>query len=271
MYLDKPLRAHTLFQAVTRTNRRWTNPATGQEKLNGLIVDYVGLGQRTGQGRGGQGHRHQEGPAGRHRRVVRDPRRAGRRDAMAPFAGIDRSARRLRAVDGGAGAPQDASRTRAAFAARFLRCEALFELLWPDTRLQAHRGRLPLAGPHLRLGPPDAWTPTPCSGTGSARRPATSIGEYISDVEVEPRRGRGHRHRRGDLRGAPAAAGCSTTTSSPPGRGRRPSTRSSTPSRSACSGSWRGPPPTRSGGPCPSGWRNCAGPRRGRHRDASSS
>ena len=44
IYLDKPLRAHTLFQAVTRTNRRWTNPMTGQEKLNGLVVDYIGLG-----------------------------------------------------------------------------------------------------------------------------------------------------------------------------------------------------------------------------------
>ena len=45
MYLDKPLRAHTLFQAVCRTNRRWTNPITGQQKLHGLIVDYVGLGK----------------------------------------------------------------------------------------------------------------------------------------------------------------------------------------------------------------------------------
>ncbi len=45
MYLDKPLRAHTLFQAVCRTNRRWTNPLTGQQKLHGLVVDYVGLGK----------------------------------------------------------------------------------------------------------------------------------------------------------------------------------------------------------------------------------
>ena len=46
MYLDKPLRLHTLFQAICRTNRRWTNPLTGQEKLYGLIVDYVGLGNQ---------------------------------------------------------------------------------------------------------------------------------------------------------------------------------------------------------------------------------
>jgi type I restriction enzyme R subunit len=46
MYLDKPLRLHTLFQAICRTNRRWTNPETGQEKLYGLVVDYVGLGNQ---------------------------------------------------------------------------------------------------------------------------------------------------------------------------------------------------------------------------------
>ena len=44
MYLDKPLRKHTLFQAITRTNRRFTNPITGHEKRNGLIVDYIGVG-----------------------------------------------------------------------------------------------------------------------------------------------------------------------------------------------------------------------------------
>ena len=46
MYLDKPLRKHTLFQAITRTNRRFTHPATGQEKTHGLIVDYIGLGNQ---------------------------------------------------------------------------------------------------------------------------------------------------------------------------------------------------------------------------------
>jgi type I restriction enzyme R subunit len=46
MYLDKPLRRHTLFQAITRTNRRYTNPKTGQEKRHGLVVDYIGLGNQ---------------------------------------------------------------------------------------------------------------------------------------------------------------------------------------------------------------------------------
>lgn len=49
MYLDKPLRKHTLFQAMARTNRRWTNPETGQEKVAGLVVDYVGLGTQIAE------------------------------------------------------------------------------------------------------------------------------------------------------------------------------------------------------------------------------
>ena len=49
MYLDRPLRRHTLFQAITRTNRRFTHPRTGQEKRHGLVVDYVGLGNHIAQ------------------------------------------------------------------------------------------------------------------------------------------------------------------------------------------------------------------------------
>jgi len=38
MYLDKPLRNHTLLQAICRTNRPY-----GEEKTHGLIVDYLGI------------------------------------------------------------------------------------------------------------------------------------------------------------------------------------------------------------------------------------
>lgn len=38
MYLDKPMKDHTLLQAICRTNRIY-----GQEKTHGLIVDYVGI------------------------------------------------------------------------------------------------------------------------------------------------------------------------------------------------------------------------------------
>lgn len=38
MYLDKPLRDHTLIQAICRTNRSY-----GDKKTHGLIVDYLGV------------------------------------------------------------------------------------------------------------------------------------------------------------------------------------------------------------------------------------
>ena len=38
MYLDKPLRDHTLLQAICRTNRPY-----GEQKTHGLIVDYLGV------------------------------------------------------------------------------------------------------------------------------------------------------------------------------------------------------------------------------------
>ncbi|MFZ3149732.1 MAG: hypothetical protein WA137_11935 [Methanothrix sp.] len=38
MYLDKPMKDHTLLQAICRTNRTF-----GQEKTHGLIVDYIGI------------------------------------------------------------------------------------------------------------------------------------------------------------------------------------------------------------------------------------
>ncbi|MDQ0894488.1 type I restriction endonuclease subunit R [Agromyces ramosus] len=44
LYLDKPMKLHTLFQTITRTNRPWRNRDTGFMKAYGTIVDYIGLG-----------------------------------------------------------------------------------------------------------------------------------------------------------------------------------------------------------------------------------
>jgi type I restriction enzyme, R subunit len=38
MYLDKPLRDHTLLEAICRTSRPY-----GEQKTHGLIVDYLGI------------------------------------------------------------------------------------------------------------------------------------------------------------------------------------------------------------------------------------
>ena len=182
MYLDKPLKAHTLFQAVCRTNRRWTNPRTGQEKLYGLVVDYVGLGAELARAV-----------------AVRDTglRKALPPDvdeliellgewvseAMAPFAGVDRSATGYDQLM----AAQERIATveaRAAFAMSFLRCEGLFELMWPDERLRpieadyrwlarVYASVQPVADPNAllwhRLG----------AKTGEL------LGRYVSDVEID--------------------------------------------------------------------------------------
>ncbi|MFJ7245573.1 type I restriction endonuclease subunit R [Kitasatospora sp. NPDC098652] len=62
LYLDKPLKAHSLFQTITRPNRTWVSP-TGFVKTRGVVVDYIGLAEEVqravvdptskGAGRGG--------------------------------------------------------------------------------------------------------------------------------------------------------------------------------------------------------------------------
>jgi len=138
IYLDKPLRLHTLFQAICRTNRRWTNPLTGQEKHYGLIVDYVGLGNQIA-------------------RSLRDadPERGGRRpvdvdglaeefvasieQALERFGGIERTDASFAALM----AAQERiplGESRAAFARDFLQVQGLWEFLDPSPVTNAHRG-----------------------------------------------------------------------------------------------------------------------------------
>jgi type I restriction enzyme, R subunit len=46
LYLDKPLKAHNLFQTITRPNRTWLSP-TGFLKTSGVVVDYIGLAEEV--------------------------------------------------------------------------------------------------------------------------------------------------------------------------------------------------------------------------------
>ncbi|MBO0610684.1 type I restriction endonuclease subunit R [Myceligenerans salitolerans] len=48
LYLDKPARDANLFQTITRPNRPWKNPVTGQCKDYGRVVDYIGLAKAIG-------------------------------------------------------------------------------------------------------------------------------------------------------------------------------------------------------------------------------
>jgi type I restriction enzyme R subunit len=136
-YLDKPLRKHTLFQAITRTNRRYTHPVTGQDKTHGLIVDYIGLGNQIGAAlkaadpdTGGQRPIDIEGLVGEFE---------ARLDlALARFAGIDRK-------DNSFVALQEAlqrlteTETRDAFAKDFTGVTTLWEFLDPHEVLDKHR------------------------------------------------------------------------------------------------------------------------------------
>jgi type I restriction enzyme R subunit len=134
MYLDKPLRAHTLFQAVCRTNRRWTNPNTGQQKLHGLIVDYVGLGKELAKAlatkpniKPGQSQEDVE--------VLLAELTTEVASTMVQFESIDRGAPVFNQISD-AQQILDSIKKREDFAAQFMRCEGLFEFLWPNIKLR---------------------------------------------------------------------------------------------------------------------------------------
>ena len=136
MYLDKPLKLHTLFQTITRANRPWRNPETGQEKRYGLICDYIGLGD---------GFARAMAPANPEvaRRAIEldgliDQFTLEIADALDRFAGIDRATITAQTLqDAHQRIPDEASRDR--FAARFQMLQGIWEMCSPDTRLEEHR------------------------------------------------------------------------------------------------------------------------------------
>lgn len=137
MYLDRPLRFHTLFQAICRTNRRWQHPTTGQEKRYGLVVDYVGLGNEIARAL-----------------QAADPETGGRRPVevsgltdeldtaldgcLERFDGIDRSDFSFDALHAAQQKIPPGDK-REAFAAEFARVQALWEFLSPSSALDPHR------------------------------------------------------------------------------------------------------------------------------------
>lgn len=127
MYLDKPMRDHTLLQAITRTNRTY-----GDKKSHGLIVDYLGIFDDVAKSL----EFDEEG----FRRVVSDivnlktkfP--AAMQNCLAYFAGVDKS------LDGYEGliAAQEClpnNDVRDAFAADYSYLSSLWEAISPDPLL----------------------------------------------------------------------------------------------------------------------------------------
>jgi type I restriction enzyme R subunit len=134
MYLDKPLRAHTLFQAICRTNRRWTNPVSGQQKLHGLVVDYVGLGKELAKALATKPTNTVGGNQETTEVLMRELI-AAVADAKAPFNHIDRDSKVFNQIHD-AQQVLDTADKRTNFAAKFMRCQGLFEFLWPDLVLR---------------------------------------------------------------------------------------------------------------------------------------
>ena len=134
MYLDKPLRAHTLFQAICRTNRRWTNPVSGQQKLHGLVVDYVGLGKELAKALATKPTNTVGGNQETTEVLMRELI-AAVADAKAPFNHIDRATKVFNQIHD-AQQVLDTTDKRSEFAAKFMRCQGLFEFLWPDLALR---------------------------------------------------------------------------------------------------------------------------------------
>ncbi|MBG6226497.1 type I restriction enzyme R subunit [Arthrobacter sp. CAN_A2] len=136
MYLDKPLRLHTLYQTITRTNRTWKNPVTGKEKKFGLIVDYFGIGDEFAKAM-----------------YPTDPERAKKKiavdglieefaeqldDTLARFVGIDKSVADHATLQAAfERIPPGKFRDR--FAAQFGTLSAVWGLLWPDSRLDQYK------------------------------------------------------------------------------------------------------------------------------------
>jgi type I restriction enzyme, R subunit len=183
MYLDKPLREHNLFQALARTNRRWTNPDTGQEKTAGLVVDYVGLAEEIAKALQAQRPREREKTPEEDLQRLRDEFEATLDVALARFAGIDRSKADFVSL-------QDAQQrlleedAREAFAHEFLTAHALFEFLWPDEALRDRRDDYRwLAKIYQSIQP--AVSPDALLWMRVGAKTHALIAQFITDVEID--------------------------------------------------------------------------------------
>ena len=130
MYLDKPLRDHTLLQAICRTNRPY-----GEAKTHGLIVDYLGIFDDVAQAI----QFDEEGIT----RVVTNINElvaalpAAVQQCLAWFPGVDRT---VTGYEGLIAAqeclPDNAARDR--FAADYSYLARLWEAISPDPSLEPH-------------------------------------------------------------------------------------------------------------------------------------
>lgn len=136
MYLDKPLKDHTLFQTITRANRTWKNPDTHQAKRYGLIVDYLGLGDGFARAMAPANPEQQQRSIETEGLV--DAFEAELAVALLRFAGIDPAATRSTTLlEAQKRLPDDAARE--AFQGQFDMLAGIWETVYPDARLALHK------------------------------------------------------------------------------------------------------------------------------------
>lgn len=136
LYLDKPLKDHTLFQTITRANRTWRNPGSGADKRYGIIVDYVGLGAGFARAMA------PANPEQAQRQIeidgLIDIFEAQLAHTMVRFAGIDLDQQGPQTLmDAQARLPRPEDEQD--FATNYVMLEGIWEALWPHEDLHAHR------------------------------------------------------------------------------------------------------------------------------------
>ncbi|MCU1585465.1 MAG: restriction enzyme type helicase subunit and related helicase [Microbacteriaceae bacterium] len=180
LYLDKPLKLHTLFQTITRTNRPWSHPVTEQSKEYGLIVDYIGLGD-------GFARAMKPGDPDAARAEIDDTGLLDQFEweldaVLDRFAGIDRASVDFATLEAAIErVPYGASRDR--FANQFALVEGIWEALAPDTRLEPRKADYRwVAKIYAAVTPSDSDSALLWARLGA--KTLALVHEHISDVLV---------------------------------------------------------------------------------------
>jgi type I restriction enzyme R subunit len=130
------MKLHTLYQTITRTNRNWKNPVTGQEKRYGLIVDYVGLGDGFARAMSPANPEHARKEIETDSLLEQFEIEIA--NVLDRFAGIDRDSNGFEALQAAHDRlPDDKALER--FAAQYGMLQGIWEAAYPDLRLESHR------------------------------------------------------------------------------------------------------------------------------------
>ena len=141
LYLDKPAKDANLFQTITRPNRPWKNPVTGQRKDYGRVVDYIGLAKAIGNAIAGP---ESKGGEEEELNVTDASKLAGKFVAdltrlLHLFAGIDTTDSSFESLAlAHERIPEDSSQ-RAEFVETYVALQTVWEFLDPHPMLQPFR------------------------------------------------------------------------------------------------------------------------------------